>query len=305
MDALLKKQEIDLHISRAQLLEDVDSLFEILESSYGLYEYYGAERFRAAKTEICRAIMAEEFVMDDAANAMMRVFSAFLRDGHFRIGEEEKTETVSDYAVRHTVLHGIPMIVCRKFWYDSQAEREQLEHFAQSHPLYRDADTLIIDVRDNPGGSDVYIWDFIKGLYGTEPDYSCRYVQKNSALFRKYAAQWDLSDRADVEVTVCDGVRIPSRRKIFVLMNEGTASSGESAIAYLKTIENTVVAGDHSAGCFTCGNCMTVYLPHSHLPVYFGTGMVLYDKTRNIDAEGGFRGDISYETFLEMIKNRQ
>ena len=46
---------------------------------------------------------------------------------------------------------------------------------------------------------------------------------------------------------------------------------------------------------------MTIYLPHTHLPVHFGTGMVLYEKTRNIDAEGGFQADLSDEDFLRMI----
>ena len=33
----------------------------------------------------------------------------------------------------------------------------------------------------------------------------------------------------------------------------------------------------------------------------FGTGMCLYEKSRNIDAEGGFQADISYEEFIQQI----
>lgn len=301
MNKLLVKKDISLQISREEFLEDVGCLFEVLQTSYGMYDYFGHERFVAARAAVIHRLNEVPFDARNAVSVLKNEFASFIKDGHFRIGVADPADPVSDFAVRHTDFHGIPMIVCRKFWYDSREEQEQLERFAASYTAYRDAETLIIDVRDNLGGSDVYIWDFLKGLYGAEPDYPCRYVQRNSALFREYAAAWDLTSRPDLEQTECDGVRIPSRRRIYVLINEGTASSGESAIAYLKTIDNTVVVGDHSAGCFTCGNCMTVYLPHSHLPVYFGTGMVLYEKTRNMDAEGGFRGDISYEAFAERV----
>lgn len=301
MDKLLIKQEINYQISREDLLEDVECLFEVLQASYGLYEYFGHERFMKARAAIIHRLNGGPFEAENAVSILKSEFASFLKDGHFRIGPSGNEEAAADFAVRHTEFHGIPMIICRKFWYDSPAEREQLEQFARSGLEYRDAPVLIVDVRDNPGGSDVYIWDFIKGLCSAEPDYPCRFVQRYSKLFREYAAAWDLLKRPDLEITESDGIRLPGRRQVFVLMNEGTASSGESAIAYLKTLENTVVVGDRSAGCFTCGNCMTVYLPHSHMPVYFGTGMVLYEKTRNMDAEGGFRGDISYEIFLQRI----
>lgn len=43
-------------------------------------------------------------------------------------------------------------------------------------------------------------------------------------------------------------------------------------------------------------------MPNSHFKAYFGTGLVLYDGDRNIDAEGGFFGDISFETFEKMLE---
>lgn len=301
MNPLLVKRETDLNISTQELLVDVDCLFNVLRWCYGLYEYYGEERFSKARAGIRRAITANGFAMDRAAEVLEAGFTPFIRDGHFRIGAGVETAGNPEYAVRHTQLYGIPMIVCRKFWYDNEEERQQLQRFAESGSDYRAAQRLIIDVRGNSGGSDGYIWNFIKGLYGVEPDYPCRFVQRNSPLFREYAAAWDLTGRPDVEVEESDGVWIPSQRQIYVLIDGATASSAESTVAYLKTIEKTVVVGDHTAGCFTCGNCMTVYLPHSHIPVYFGTGMVLYGKTRHMDAEGGFRGDISYEAFEKEI----
>ena len=69
-----------------------------------------------------------------------------------------------------------------------------------------------------------------------------------------------------------------------------------------KSIENVTVVGDHTAGRASCGNYLPIYMPNSHFKAYFGTGLVLYDGDRNIDAEGGFFGDISFETFEKMLE---
>lgn len=45
-----------------------------------------------------------------------------------------------------------------------------------------------------------------------------------------------------------------------------------------------------------------IYMPNSHLKVYFGTGIVLYEGNRNIDEEGGFKGDISFEVFEKWLQ---
>lgn len=294
MERLLTKQELGRNVSAAEFRDDMECLFSVLEEAYGLYDYFGAEAFRKAKRRILEA--PEPYEFDKAVSSVKRVFSDFIRDGHFRIGPGAGGDS-ADFAVRETEYHGIPMIRCRKFWYDSPAEQVELERFAASYARYRNDTPLILDLRDNPGGSDVYIWEFLTGLFGKEPDYPCLYIQRYSPLFQAATG----TQKKGIESWESEGVRIPSPKRIFVLVNEKTASSAESAVAYLKTCVNTVIVGTHTAGCFTCGNCITVYLPNSHLPVYFGTGMVLYEKTRNIDAEGGFGGDISFEEFHRMV----
>lgn len=295
MERLLKKQALDPSVSKGGFRDDVDCLFDVLKEAYGLYDHFGEEAFLNARRRIMEEL--EPFEFSEAVSGVKRVFSEFIRDGHFQIGPGESS-TVPDFAVRETVWHGIPMIQCRKFWYDSPAEQLELERFASGHAKYRNADPLILDLRDNSGGSDLYIWDFVKGLFGTEPDYPCLYRQRYSPLFQAATG----TGKQGIESWESDGVRIASPKRIYVLVNENTASSAESAVAYLRTCENTRIVGTHTAGCFTCGNCITVYLPNSHLPVYFGTGMVLYEKTRNIDAEGGFQADISMEAFHQMIR---
>lgn len=300
MNQLLIKRALNHQVTKQEFCKDIECLFEVLRDSYGLYDYFGHKTFLTSKTEFFHRLDTEDFDLQTAIEQLKDVFSAFIRDGHFAINPNNIESEPSDFAIRHTTFHGIPMIQCRKFYADIPAEKAELEQFSSSFSYYQNDDPLIIDLRDNPGGSDCYIWDFLVGLFGIEPDYPCIFVQKYSQLFGEFA---DLEKRG-IHSSESDGVRIKDKKQIYVLINERTASSGESAVAYLKTIANTVIVGTNTAGCFTCGNCMTIYLPYSHLPVYFGTGMVLYEKNRNIDAEGGFRGDITYEAFLKQIDNQ-
>lgn len=297
MNPLLQKQKFNYSVSRAEFLSDIACLFDVLRDAYGLYEYFGHEAFAAAKDEIVNGVNEATFDMKQAISLVQEVFASFIKDGHFRIGAGNEEPADPGFAVRHTDFHGIPMIQCRKFWADIPEEEEELERFSESYPMYRNDGPLIIDLRDTPGGSDIYIWNFIKGLYGVEPDYPCIFVQKYSELIRQASG----TGKQGTITHESDGVMIKSKKPIYLWVNENTASSAESAVAYFKTAENVTIVGTHTAGCFSCGNCMTVYLPHTHLPVYFGTGMVLYEKTRNIDAEGGFLAELSDEEFLKII----
>lgn len=297
MKQLLIAKNTNLGISKEAFLEDVDCLFDVLRTCYGLYDYFGHECFLSAKHTVIRQLKDSSFDIVKAISTLSDSMSTFIKDGHFRIGTGALSEDDPGYAVRYSTLHGADVIQCRKFYADTPDETQQLIHFSQNFDVYRNDKPLIIDLRDNEGGSDLYIWDFIVGLFGAEPDYPCRYVQNYSELFCAYAN----IEKSGILISESDGVTIRNSKPIYILINEKTASSGESAVAYFKTIENAKIVGTHTAGCFTCGNCMTIYLPNSHIPVYFGTGMVLYEKTRNIDAEGGFRADISYECFLDEL----
>lgn len=299
MNKYLIKQPVNRSITRDEFLADVECLFQILESSYGLYHHFGQRQFLTAKASLTDKILSGPYDFETALSSLQGTFAAFIRDGHFRIGAEAAGSVDPGYAVQYTHFHGMDMIRCRKFYFDTPAEEQELLHFSRNYGRYQNDKPLIIDLRDNAGGSDIYIWDFITGLFGAEPDYPCKFVQNYSELFRAYAHV----EEQGTSITESDGVIIRNRKPVYILINENTASSAESAVAFFKTVENTVTVGTHTAGCFTCGNCMTVYLPHSHIPVYFGTGMVLYEKTRNIDAEGGFQADMTYEEFLRNMRS--
>lgn len=304
MNQILKKKELNTNVSREEFAEDINCLFESLKLSYGMYEYWGEERFEAARARIFSELGQSPFNLETAKEILQKNFACFIRDGHFRIGFEYRESPAYSYAVRYTSFHDIPVIDCKKFFYDNEKEREELEEFSKCGVRYGGSGPLIIDLRDNAGGSSVYIYDFLAGLLGEEPGYSCKYVQKYSELFLEVIREEnpDFEPAEKLETAEIKEPMLQNEKPIYVLINENSGSAAEEAIAYLKNVENVTIVGNHSAGCFVSGNCITVYLPNSHLPVHFGTGIVLYDGTRNIDEEGGFQADISYEKFVEITK---
>ncbi|MDE7106132.1 MAG: hypothetical protein K2O22_03110, partial [Anaeroplasmataceae bacterium] len=304
---LLTSGKEQVNISKEEFLEDMDVLFSELKKSYSGYEYFKEEAFLNAK-KLIQDRVNERYIYSDAYAFTKSTLLSFIKDGHFSFGcEEIKSKKDYPYAYQRGTLFGLDYLDVKKFYYDTPEEKEQLDDFVFQAIELRNKDSFIIDLRDNRGGSDQYIYDFIELLFGVSPDYSMKVIQKYSDTFIAYLkrerldAQFDFD--GDIETYDSDGATIQNDKKIYILFNENTASSGESALACFKTIENTILVGNHSRGCFSFGNCITIYLPHSKIPVYFGTGMVLYEKTINIDEEGGFKGDISYLDFEKHFTN--
>ena len=184
----------------------------------------------------------------------------------------------------------------------------QLEDFAKSGADYKNYPYLIFDLRMNGGGSDTYLWEFLEGLTGEQPEAPIDFLQKNSDTFVEYVKeQYDMEIEPGIETYQSEGKKVSCGQKIYVLIDRYVSSSGESAIANLKSIEGTVVLGENSGGCYFSGNCIDIYLPNTGLPIYYGTGRVLYNGTQNIDELGGFAPDIYGEfevtDVVAMIKN--
>ncbi|MCM1130344.1 MAG: S41 family peptidase [Roseburia sp.] len=307
-DLLIPSKE-QVNITKEEFLADIDVLFSELKKSYSGYEYFKEDNFLNAKKLIMDKVN-EKYLYTDAYTFTKSTLLSFIKDGHFSFGfEKTKTKKEYPYAFQRGSLFGLDYLDVKKFYYDTPEEKEQIDDFVFQAIELRKKDSFIIDLRDNRGGSDQYIYDFIELLFGVAPDYPMKVIQKYSDTFIAYLKRERLDTQFEIDKKIeeyeSDGVMIKNNKKIYVLFNENTSSSGESALAYFKTIENVVFVGNHSRGCFSFGNCITIYLPHSKIPVYFGTGMVLYNKNQNIDALGGFKGDISYIEFEKHFTNQK
>lgn len=314
MKELIIKKEKNISATKEEFFADVEVLFEELKNSYGGYEYFGEERFLLAKGKILERV-SSQYTPETAISVLREELAAFIFDGHFSVdgvplcNPERKSPETFDYAVKQYEAEGIPVFDIKKFYFDNEEEKHQLEDFAKSGAKYRICPCLIFDLRKNNGGSDAYLWEFLQGMTGEEPEPPMDFVQINSdtflAVLKEEYGEEDVEP--GVETYKTDGKMICTGQKIFVLIDRFVCSSGESAIANLKTIEGTVVVGENSGGCYFCGNCINIYLPNTGICVYYGTGRVLYNGTQNIDELGGFAPDIygefEVEDVVAMIKN--
>ena len=313
MKELIMKKEKNTAATKEEFIADLDILFDELKNSYGGYEYFGEERFLLAKENVLEHVQ-KEYSLEAAISSLREEFTSFIYDGHFSVDgvplhhRDRKRTQIFDYAVKIQEAEGIPVFDIKKFYYDTEEEKHQLEEFAKSGGKYKSCPYLIFDLRKNGGGSDMYLWEFIKDLTGEEPEPPMDFLQKNSdtflALLKEEYGEEDVEP--GIETYKSEGKMISSGQKIYVLIDRFVASSGESAVANLKAIEGTVLLGENSGGCYFCGNCIHIYLPHTGLCVYYGTGRVLYNGTQNIDELGGFAPDIygkfDVEDVVAMIK---
>ena len=298
MKELITKKDKNIMATKSEFIADLDILFDELKNSYGGYEYFGEERFLLAKENVLKQI-ENEYSFENAVSALREEFTAFIYDGHFTVDEvplhhrDRIRPKVYDYAVKVQETEGIPVFDIKRFYYDTEEEKCQLENFAKSGADYKNCPYLIFDLRMNGGGSDTYLWEFLEGLTGEQPEAPIDFLQKNSDTFVEYVKeQYDMEIEPGIETYQSEGKMISCGQKIYVLIDRYVSSSGESAIANLKAIEGTVVLGENSGGRYFSGNCIDIFLPNTGLSLYYGTGRVLYNGTQNIDELGGFAPDI-------------
>lgn len=313
MKELIIKKEKNTAATKEEFNADLDILFDELKNSYGGYEHFGEKRFLLAKENVLKQI-EDGYSFENAVSVLREEFTSFIYDGHFKVDgiplhhRDRVSPKIFDYAVKVQETEGIPVFDIKKFYYDTEEEKLQLENFAKSGASYKNYPYLIFDLRMNNGGSDAYLWEFLVGLTGEELEPPMDFFQKNSDTFvellkKEYGEEVELG----VETYQSEGKLVSTGQKIYVLIDRYVSSSGESAIANLRAIVGTVVLGENSSGCYFSGNCINVYLPNTGLCVYYGTGRILYNGTQNIDELGGFAPDVYGEfevvDVVAMIKN--
>lgn len=165
---------------------------------------------------------------------------------------------------------------------------EALERLTSCGEEYAGSPLLIFDVRGNSGGSDQYIMQWFKGWAGTgDPtrgagahrysQLSCR-IMGNDYYPAKRMGTWGGSLR--------EGTWVERSGPVFVLLDKGVASSGETAVEFFRMAADTLFVGGPTLGCALVPNNINLYLPHSGLPCYFGTGLLFCETDENRDGVG-------------------
>ena len=189
---------------------------------------------------------------------------------------------------------GIPVLTSRRM-HDGgilggtarSADQEALARFSSCGGEYADSPLLIFDLRGNGGGSDRYIMNWFHGWAGTYnptrgssahrySQLSCRIVGKDYPTERM--GEWGESLR--------EGTWTERSGPVFVLQDKGVASSGETAVSFFRMAADTLFVGGPTLGCDLVPNNMNLYLPHSGLQCFFGTGLGFRETDENRDGVG-------------------
>ncbi len=191
--------------------------------------------------------------------------------------EEELAVAASELA------DGTPVLISRTFSaYDEKAS-VQLDALSRIGGAYGAEPLLIWDLRSNREGNDSHFKGWLAGFAGNSPKVKVAYAGKITPLNR-YLLDFIISPGwyvdSDVgEIRERDGL-------VLALQDDFTASAGEGALDMLRALENAVMIGSCTSGTMVTGNCVRVYLPHSGIPVEWGTKLQQIEINRNPDGIG-------------------
>ncbi|EHM37541.1 S41 family peptidase [Flavonifractor plautii] len=191
--------------------------------------------------------------------------------GHFVFAESE--------------YQGIPTLLSRYMSADTPEGEAQLERFATCGGEYADAPLLIFDVRSNPGGYSNWMAEWFEGWTG-QPAQPRRSSGKRISQIGCYFLDYPDEAMGTWAVSSQPGRWVEREGITFLLTDNWTASAGEDVLTDLHTVENTLVVGVNTGGCYLVSDNFTCYLPNSGLPVFFGTGLGFHETMENRDGIG-------------------
>lgn len=214
--------------------------------------------------------------------------------------------------------NGVLLIENRSMMAENKKEKKQLNAFMEDAKSLKKYNTLILDLRGNGGGSDTYPSTWMKNYA------SLSYFPENNVIastLNTYTSNQSINLEKDRESNFAYGWskieyqksinKIKNNHLIFVLIDSGTVSSGESFVAYLTQMENVIFVGNSTAGMYTIANNRTIILPNSGLHIYCGSSLFLPPDLKSIEGKGfspdlwitpqAGEGDIFEDTCVDRI----
>ena len=172
--------------------------------------------------------------------------------------------------------------------YAMQGDPEKLDAFAATGTSYLKTPQLVVDLRGNLGGSDSYGYTWLKNYSFISPENKRMFANKRSnLLYIHYEPDTDSTGDWDL-AALSNEIRWRKDKLLFVLIDNNTASSGETFTHLLSLGDHVIFVGCNTMGCSTVANNDSYYLPHSGITLYFGKSLCFYDTLENKEGVGIF-----------------
>lgn len=200
-----------------------------------------------------------------------------------RANEEMKTE---DVCFKRSRKMGVDIL--RSNCCDYVGEIRGDTDFVSIGRQYAGCKRLILNYLSNEGGYNRMMREFIKGLNGYVhcPEYSWKLISpvtEGKACRREWVKLSDPSPYAR-EKGVYDGTCI-------MLVNSNTASAGETAVLYGKSLRNFILVGENTMGCNTFGNVAGYTLRNSRILCRIPNVINLCENPGDCEEGRGFTPD--------------
>jgi len=183
---------------------------------------------------------------------------------------------------------------------------KKLEKFASEAPKFKDDKFLIIDLRGNSGGADIYASDWVENFTGVEPgegiiesslvtdtanrlllnSFNQMYGMQYSDLEGEYKKIFEKTKSGWTKIKYHPYKSIGNDTLIFVLIDNGVASAGESFVNYLKQLENNIFIGTNTAGLLSFGNMGMCNLPNSNIELFISKTISLTPDLKSREGYG-------------------
>ncbi|MFQ5820471.1 MAG: S41 family peptidase [Candidatus Heimdallarchaeota archaeon] len=200
----------------------------------------------------------------------------------------------SDDIFREDTIGGIPVVRIRSF---SDHHAEDLTQFLKTAEKYRGNPCLIMDIRGNGGGNEMWPKTWVTRFTGLSPSgirYFTEFISKTTMMgrvnvherlyhlypdtpeYKQKMEQYEIhADAFEKQYTVpywtgpyySAAEVIPNDTTVIVIINGYIGSAAEGFINYLSQVENVVFVGENSGGALVFGQVSNHRLPHSTLLV--------------------------------------
>lgn len=235
------------------------------------------------------------------------------------------------YSYEYYEINNIPVLEVNNLC-KITLEDNTLEDFIEDSRKLRQKENIIIDLRNNDGGSIIHIDQWYEGFTGAKlrKDIieSGLYTHTSISLSKdkfesKKNEPEDVKNKCLEKISSYEGAKyypgwspieyedfkpVENKVKIFILVDKNTSSAAEFFVYYLRKLDNVTVVGTNTNGCMLTGNCNSNYLPNSNIPIYISHKIYLGKDFINIDGLGLFpdlwvKPEQSLDRILKYINN--
>lgn len=218
-------------------------------------------------------------------------------------------------------LAGIRVVESRRC-YPKANESDMYEVMTEAAVNLRDKNIIIVDLRNNVGGSDGYGIRWLSSLLnqpfeGPRGVFCSHRTKTTYATFGyAHAMTPDYESFSPAESYESWSGPFIGTSKVYenkdrvfiVLANQYTVSAGEGFVDYLRQTENTIIVGTNTTGAYSTGNVAQIKLPYSKVKISCGFNLHLEPDLSSIEGIG-IKPDIwappdaSLERVVKFIEN--